>query len=91
MTESMDAQFSDAVQETANEIIDMVVERYRQSDEHNPARMTSAALLVLKRMLGAYGDATLTLVCALDLQAQGIAQLADDECEDCEEEGAADE
>lgn len=89
--ESMEAQVMRDILETTNEIIGVIVERYGPSDAHSPLRMTTATFFVLKRMLSALGDPTLTLAFAMELQAQGLEELRDSECEDCEEECSDDE
>lgn len=96
MTESKDVSIMDKVNETTNEIIEMIVERYGHSDTHSPMRMTTATFMALHRMLNAYGQAKLTLAFAMELQAVGLEQLevfdaCDDECDECEEEAATNE
>ena len=87
--ESTDAQAAEALRETTNEIIDMIVGRYAPSIEHSPARMTTATFMAVQGMLEAFGSPTLALTFALNLQAQGIGMLAyDNDCddEDCEDD-----
>lgn len=86
--ESTEAQMMLEIVETTEEIIDMIVDRYGESDDHSPMRMTTATFLALKRMLNALGNPILTLAFAMELQAQGLDELQNEECNDCEEEAA---
>ena len=81
MTKLTEEQIAEELTETAAEITDLIVEKYRHTDIP-PVRLTAATFIVAKRMLRALGDHNFAFSLAMDFQMEVLEQLRGEEKDD---------
>lgn len=79
--EITEEQIAQELMETAAEITDLIVEKYRPTGLH-PLRITTATFIVAKRMLRALGDHNLAFSLATELQMDVLERMRGEEEDD---------